>query len=42
MDKLLAEGYRAASGEGLALTKEFEKVNLEGWDDEALRIHLEL
>ena len=33
MDKLLEEGYRAAADEGLAITKEFEGADLEGWDD---------
>jgi len=33
MEKLLEEGYRAAVKESLALTKEFESADLEGWDD---------
>lgn len=33
MEKLLVEGYQAAAKEGLALTKEFESADLEGWDD---------
>jgi len=33
MEKLLEEGYRAAAKESLALTKEFESADLEGWDD---------
>lgn len=33
MDRLLAEGYRASAKESLSLTKEFESVDLEGWDD---------
>ena len=33
MEKLLTEGYQAAAKEGLALTKEFENADLEGWDD---------
>ena len=33
LEKLLVEGYRAAAKESLALTKEFESVDLEGWDD---------
>ena len=33
MEKLLEEGYQAAAKESLALTKEFESVDLEGWDD---------
>lgn len=33
LQKLLEEGYKAASGESLAITKEFEPVDLEGWDE---------
>jgi len=33
LEKLLIEGYRAAAKESLALTKEFESADLEGWDD---------
>ena len=33
MEKLLRKGYRAAAKESLALTKEFEGADLEGWDD---------
>jgi metal-responsive CopG/Arc/MetJ family transcriptional regulator len=33
MEKLLVEGYHAAAKESLALTKEFESADLEGWDD---------
>jgi len=33
MERLLVEGYQAAAKESLALTKEFESVDLEGWDD---------
>ena len=33
MEKLLVEGYKAAAKENLALTKEFESADLEGWDD---------
>ena len=33
MEKLLEQGYRAAAKESLALTKEFESADLEGWDD---------
>jgi metal-responsive CopG/Arc/MetJ family transcriptional regulator len=33
IEKLLEEGYRAAVKESLALTKEFESADLEGWDD---------
>jgi metal-responsive CopG/Arc/MetJ family transcriptional regulator len=32
MEKALAEGYKANSKEGLAITKEFESVDLEDWD----------
>ncbi len=31
--KLMAEGYRATRHEDEKLTKEFEALNLEGWDD---------
>ena len=33
MEKLLEQGYRAAAKESLALTKEFESADLEGWGD---------
>jgi CopG family transcriptional regulator/antitoxin EndoAI len=33
MEKVLVEGYQAASKESLAITKEFESADLEGWDD---------
>jgi len=33
IEKLLEDGYRAAVKESLALTKEFESADLEGWDD---------
>ncbi len=33
MEKLLIEGYQSAAKESRALTKEFESVDLEGWDD---------
>ena len=33
MERLLEEGYQAAAKESLALTKEFESADLEGWDD---------
>jgi len=33
MEKLLIEGYQAVAKESLALTKEFESADLEGWDD---------
>jgi hypothetical protein len=33
LEKPLVEGYRAAAEESLAMTKEFESADLEGWDD---------
>ncbi len=33
MQKLLEEGYKARKAESLAITKEFESVDLEGWDE---------
>ena len=33
LEKLLAEGYRAAEKEDVSLAKEFEAVDLEGWDE---------
>jgi len=33
MQKLLEIGYRATAKESLALTKEFDNADLEGWDD---------
>jgi metal-responsive CopG/Arc/MetJ family transcriptional regulator len=33
IEKLLVNGYQAAAKESLALTKEFESADLEGWDD---------
>jgi CopG family transcriptional regulator/antitoxin EndoAI len=33
MEKILIEGYQAVAKESLALTKEFESADLEGWDD---------
>jgi metal-responsive CopG/Arc/MetJ family transcriptional regulator len=33
MEKLLIEGYQATAKESLALAKEFEDADLEGWDD---------
>ena len=30
---LLEEGYKARKAESLAITKEFEPVDLEGWDE---------
>ena len=32
MEKALTEGYKATSKEGLAISKEFEPVDLENWD----------
>ena len=33
VEKLLVQGYRATAKESIALTKEFESADLEGWDD---------
>ena len=33
LEAKLAEGYQATSQEGIAITKEFEPVDLEGWDE---------
>jgi hypothetical protein len=33
MEKLLVEGYQAAAIENRTLTREFESVDLECWDD---------
>ncbi len=33
MENQLVEGYQATAKESLVLTKEFESVDLEGWDD---------
>ena len=33
LEKQLEEGYRAAAKENIALTAEFEAVDLEGWDE---------
>ena len=33
LEKLLTEGYRATEKEDVALAKEFEAVDLEGWDE---------
>ena len=33
MENLLVEGYQATAKDSLALTKEFENADLEGWDD---------
>ncbi len=33
LEKLLIEGYQATREEGLKLTKEFEQLDIEGWDE---------
>ena len=33
LEKLLVEGYQATKEEGLKLTKEFELLDIEGWDE---------
>lgn len=33
IEKLLEEGYRATKQESLDLAKEFEDIDLEGWDE---------
>jgi metal-responsive CopG/Arc/MetJ family transcriptional regulator len=33
LEKQLAEGYRASAKETIALAREFEAVDLEGWDE---------
>jgi hypothetical protein len=33
LEKKLEEGYRASSKENTVLVKEFEAVDLEGWDE---------
>ncbi len=33
MQKLLEEGYKDRKAESLAITKEFEPIDLEGWDE---------
>lgn len=33
VQKLLEEGYKARKEEGLAMAKEFEPIDLEGWDE---------
>ncbi len=33
LDRVLEEGYRAVAKEDLALGKEFETADLEGWDE---------
>ena len=32
-EKLLEEGYKASNAEGLQLTKEFDSVDMENWDE---------
>ena len=33
IQKLLEEGYKDRKAENLAITKEFEPIDLEGWDE---------
>ena len=33
IQKLLEEGYKTRKAESLAITKEFESTDLEGWDE---------
>jgi metal-responsive CopG/Arc/MetJ family transcriptional regulator len=33
LEKILEEGYRASAQESLAITKEFEVTDLEGWNE---------
>jgi metal-responsive CopG/Arc/MetJ family transcriptional regulator len=33
LEKLLVAGYQATKEEGLKLTKEFEQLDIEGWDE---------
>lgn len=33
LEKQLEEGYRAAAAANIAMTEEFEAVDLEGWDE---------
>jgi hypothetical protein len=33
MTALLTEGYQATKNEGLEITKEFEPVDIENWDE---------
>lgn len=33
LEKRLEEGYRASAPENITMTKEFEAVDLEGWDE---------
>jgi metal-responsive CopG/Arc/MetJ family transcriptional regulator len=32
MEKVLVDGYKATRKEGIAITKDFDSVDLEGWD----------
>jgi len=32
MEKVLVDGYKASRKEGIAITKDFDSVDLEGWD----------
>ena len=32
-DKLLEEGYKVSRQESLSITREFETIDLEGWDE---------
>ena len=33
LEKRLEEGYRASAAENIAMTKEFEAIDLEGWNE---------
>jgi len=33
LDALLAEGYRAAKQENIEIVREFEEIDIEGWDE---------
>lgn len=33
IEKILAEGYKATCKEGIEISKDFDSVDLEGWDD---------
>jgi metal-responsive CopG/Arc/MetJ family transcriptional regulator len=33
LNKILEEGYKARKEEGLSIAKEFEAVDVEGWDE---------
>ena len=33
LEKILEEGYQAVAKENIAITKEFEVADLEGWDE---------